>query len=312
MKFGSICQRGAPHPSGGFQGQAHGIGWIIVLAFIVGLAVFVFAATAQPAQAGSLYWQVIEFLVSKGVTPGEDDFSIQDNSDGQGPFVARWNEATLGPEPTLSELQTFLGNEPPPPDLIDLPVADGGTGASNYPTARTNLGLGTGDSPSFMGLVTKTITAPSGGLEVKGVGGASVGGFAAGGLQVRGTGTTENSNAVITGHSSFSGNTQLWYLGNTSSSNKDVAFINRQGGSLFFSTNNTERLRITSGGGIGIGTSGVSASAIVELSSTTKALLVTRMTTAQRDALTAVNGMIIYNTTTNTMQGRVNGAWADM
>jgi len=51
------------------------------------------------------------------------------------------------------------------------------------------------------------------------------------------------------------------------------------------------------------------ASVGLELSSTTKALLVSRMTTAQRDALTATNGMIIYNTTTNTFQGRAGGAW---
>jgi hypothetical protein len=36
------------------------------------------------------------------------------------------------------------------------------------------------------------------------------------------------------------------------------------------------------------------------------------MTSTQRDALTAVNGMIIYNTTTNQMQGRINGAWTAM
>jgi hypothetical protein len=48
----------------------------------------------------------------------------------------------------------------------------------------------------------------------------------------------------------------------------------------------------------------------LEISSTTSTLLVSRMTTTQRDALTAVNGMIIYNTTDNQMQGRINGSWA--
>lgn len=35
------------------------------------------------------------------------------------------------------------------------------------------------------------------------------------------------------------------------------------------------------------------------LSSTTKAFVPTRMTTTQRDALTGVAGMVIFNTTTN-------------
>lgn len=37
--------------------------------------------------------------------------------------------------------------------------------------------------------------------------------------------------------------------------------------------------------------------------------LITSMTTAERDAMTAANGMIIYNTTVPQFQGRVGGAW---
>ncbi|KKM63910.1 hypothetical protein LCGC14_1506660, partial [marine sediment metagenome] len=95
---------------------------LIVMAFILGLAVFVFAAVAQPAQAGSLHLHVIEYLESQGITPAEGDFTIQDNSDGQGPFVARWDEGTLGPEPTLNEIQAFPGAFPSPPtdaEIID-------------------------------------------------------------------------------------------------------------------------------------------------------------------------------------------------
>jgi len=51
------------------------------------------------------------------------------------------------------------------------------------------------------------------------------------------------------------------------------------------------------------------ASALLELKSTTGALLLPRMTTTQRNALTAVNGMVIYNTTTKKVEFREDGAW---
>ena len=54
------------------------------------------------------------------------------------------------------------------------------------------------------------------------------------------------------------------------------------------------------------------ASVALELKSTAKAFLVSRMTTTQRDTLNAVNGMIIYNETTNKFQGYENGAWANL
>jgi hypothetical protein len=62
-------------------------------------------------------------------------------------------------------------------------------------------------------------------------------------------------------------------------------------------------------GRVGIGTNSPATSAALEISSTTRALLVSRMTTTERNALTAVNGMIIYNTTTNAFNFYENGAW---
>ena len=46
--------------------------------------------------------------------------------------------------------------------------------------------------------------------------------------------------------------------------------------------------------------------------STAKTTLLPTMTTAQRDALTAANGMIIYNTTTGKFQGYEAGAWTNL
>ena len=72
------------------------------------------------------------------------------------------------------------------------------------------------------------------------------------------------------------------------------------------------RLYLASGGRVGIGTASPATSAALEIAGTTGALLVPRLTTTERNALTAVNGMIIYNTTDNQMQGRINGSWAAM
>lgn len=55
---------------------------------------------------------------------------------------------------------------------------------------------------------------------------------------------------------------------------------------------------------------GVNVAAAIECQSTTRGLLLPRMTTAQRDAMTpVVNGMMIYNTTTNSNNTYENGAW---
>jgi len=82
----------------------------------------------------------------------------------------------------------------------------------------------------------------------------------------------------------------------------DLAFITRPQSAV-----SQERMRITSTGHIGIGTTDPQGA--LDVSSTTGAFIVPRMTTTQRDALTAVNGMIIYNATTNTFNFRENGAW---
>ena len=59
--------------------------------------------------------------------------------------------------------------------------------------------------------------------------------------------------------------------------------------------------------GVGIGTTNPQGA--LDVSSTTGAFIVPRMGTAQRDSLSAVNGMIIYNTTANQFNFYENGAW---
>lgn len=45
---------------------------------------------------------------------------------------------------------------------------------------------------------------------------------------------------------------------------------------------------------------------------TLPALVATRLTTSGRNDLTPINGMLIYNTTTNKFQGYENGSWQNL
>jgi hypothetical protein len=64
-------------------------------------------------------------------------------------------------------------------------------------------------------------------------------------------------------------------------------------------------------GQVAIGTTSPATSAKLDVSSTTGALLPPRMTSTQRDALTAAAGMVIYNTTTSKLQVYTS-SWVDL
>jgi hypothetical protein len=66
------------------------------------------------------------------------------------------------------------------------------------------------------------------------------------------------------------------------------------------------------GGTAGSDDTVTNSSVALEIKSTTKALLNARMTTAQRDALTAVNGMQLYNSTVDKLQVYAAGSWVDL
>lgn len=71
----------------------------------------------------------------------------------------------------------------------------------------------------------------------------------------------------------------------------------------------TQRIQINNAGRVSIGSSAPTASAKLDIQGTDGALLIPRMTTVQKEALTAVDGMIIYDTTLLRFQCYIDTFW---
>ena len=66
-------------------------------------------------------------------------------------------------------------------------------------------------------------------------------------------------------------------------------------------------------GSLTLGDATLDASAVLDISSTTRGVLFPRMTTTQRNAISApADGLVIYNTTDNKLQVRAAGVWVDL
>jgi len=81
---------------------------------------------------------------------------------------------------------------------------------------------------------------------------------------------------------------------------------------IYDHTRGANVIAVDTNGNIGYGTTVPATSALLDLTSTTGALLITRMTTTQKNALTAINGMLLYDSTLNKFQGYENGSWTSL
>ena len=84
-------------------------------------------------------------------------------------------------------------------------------------------------------------------------------------------------------------------------------------GNGYFSTGNSDAMVILKNGAIGIGTSNPTATAILELTDSTRGFLPPRLTSLQRDAITSpVNGLMIFNTSTNGIEIKTTYGWISL
>ncbi|MCP4090197.1 MAG: hypothetical protein GY746_10440 [Gammaproteobacteria bacterium] len=83
---------------------------------------------------------------------------------------------------------------------------------------------------------------------------------------------------------------------------------------LKLQTNGTTHIHVDDAtGNVGVGTNSPEASAILEATSTSKGFLPPRMTSAQRDAISnPVNGLQIYNVSTNCLNFHYNSNWYEV
>lgn len=131
---------------------------------------------------------------------------------------------------------------------------------------------------------------------------------------------TANSNAIIAIESTVSNGYGAFinYIAKTTAGvsqtwNVGVGILDGAASwTLYNTTDSITSIVAFTTGNVAIGTTTATTSALLNLSSTTGALLLTRLTTTQRDLLTAVNGMILYNSTLNKVQIYEGGAWASV
>jgi len=182
-------------------------------------------------------------------------------------------------------------------------------------TANTGSGLVTVDGTAT--LTNKTLTTPTiAQINAQGNNPLAIVGNTIsqdGILSIRNSNSQQNS--VVRFNDWTSGSRGVVGIGNTSSAlyPSTIYMQGTAGVPLVLGTNDTERLRILSGGQVGIGTSTPNSTAVLELSSTTRGFLPPRMSTTERDAITSPpDGLVIHNTTTNKPNVRSAGAWIEV
>ena len=108
----------------------------------------------------------------------------------------------------------------------------------------------------------------------------------------------------------FAINSNDIYKGAFGVGNQGAFFGTSTNHNIRFLQNSTERMRFDTAGNIGIGTTGPSASAILDVQSTTKGLRMPNMTTTQKNAISSpVAGLVVFDTTLAKLCVYSGSAW---
>lgn len=106
------------------------------------------------------------------------------------------------------------------------------------------------------------------------------------------------------------------YLGSYSGAATDVDFGTGSGnttGNLHLTIQTTPKMTLHSSGNVGIGTTAPDASALLDMSSTSRGLLIPRMTSAQRTAIISpAAGLMVYETTSSSFWFYNGTAWTQI
>lgn len=157
----------------------------------------------------------------------------------------------------------------------DNNVALGVNGLNDITTAGNSTAIGYGALSTTTGAGNSALGYNAGTNNITGSNNTFIGS----GTSALGTGLT---NATAIGYGAEVTTSNTIQLGNGNTTN-----VNTGGG-------------ITTGGRIGVGTTTPNSSALLDIVSTSKGILIPRMTTTQRNAITSVaEGLMIYNTTSN-------------